>query len=315
MMETQQTENEKAKKRIVSVPEDQGDQENGENSGLKTLGILPMTGEEPYAELRAKVIKFRKQMDDSRWDLAEVLFAVNGGGSKKTEDRIYRRWGYDSFESYLSSEVSLIVRSAAYMTRIHQTVMVDLVQNLPSKNREEILGLIKELSWTKVRKIEPLVRKNIILASNLKSWIKKISKMNTDEIDLEVKILLAKDNGEDLDSEAIEPKTSKSAKNLYFRNVEIDGYNTVESALTLAAKMLDSENRNHQLVMMAQDFLATNMAQTPKGGTERDGYLNKIGALFGVHLVAIDKETNRIVYGNRDDFKAALTDEGVKDAN
>ena len=299
----QQASDEKVERKIVILVEDDDSskEENGDDVSLNSE-IVPRTGREAYAELREKVLKCRDQTDASKWDFAEALYSVKGKSLKDKTDRVFHRWGYRSWEEYVNTEVLISIQTAQYLHRVHETFLVEFAGRLPARDRESVISAIKEIGWSKIRFMEPLVRKNIITSSNIRSWIKKAKKLNVIALEAEIKIAQGGKGG--VEGE----ENEKMSESVNFKFSKEQAY-VVREALELAGKMLDSEVRSHQMSMICQDFLSTNMAQTSNGTSERDGHLNKMGALYGLFLVAIDRETGRIVYGNRDDFKFALSDQ------
>ena len=65
----------------------------------------------------------------------------------------------------------------------------------------------------------------------------------------------------------------------------------------LKGGMLESQKPGHQLSMVCQDFVATNMAQKNPDQETKSLYLKKIGEILGVKLIAVDKESNNVVHG------------------
>lgn len=249
--------------------------------------VIPHTGREQFAAVRKSVIKYRGEIDNARWKLSEALFKVH-------DETIYAHWGYPSWEVYVSTEVGMTVRTAHYLVSMYGYFQIDLLEDVDGlkatderrikavARRDEIVEQIKELGWTKGKCLVGVLNRD-----NADEWLKKAREMSSTELEGEAKRAIQEAAGL---TEEVEVK-----KGVSFRMTE-GQLEPVENALEMAGGLLDSSNRGHQLSMICQDFVATNMAQKDKGSNRMGSYLNKVGAVFGVRIIAVDKETGKVVH-------------------
>jgi hypothetical protein len=254
----------------------------GKKTKLAVVGggkeVVPATGKEERADLRKKVIEARDSIDTARWTLAEALYEVH-------DKTVYRLWGYSSWEQYVESEVGMTVRTAHYLTSIHGWFSVDLAKKLSSEKMDELRERLRKLGWTKVRS---LVR--IADAENVSEWVDRAEKMSSADLEETVKRELKSLSGEGGSG----PTEVFKKKNFKLVDEQLQ---TVDQALEMAGGIADSEKPGHLLQLICQDFISTNMAGKEDGRTHKGRYLDKIGAVFGVKLVALDVETKKVVHG------------------
>lgn len=261
---------------------DQAKGGKGKKTKLAVVGgseVVPHTGKEERADLRKRVIDARDSIDQARWTLAEALHKVH-------EESVYRIWGYTSWEQYIESEVGMTVRTAHYLTSIHNWFSVKLAKALSSDKLDELRGKLRKLGWTKVRS---LVR--IADASNVDGWVERAEGLSSAELEETVKRELKAATGEG----ESEPTEKRKRKGFSLVEEQLD---TVEQALEMAGGIADSDKEGHLLQLICQDFIATNMAQKEGGQTHKGRYLDKIGAVFGVRIVAVDIGTKKVVHGD-----------------
>lgn len=251
--------------------------------------IVPHTGKETFAAVRQKVFEFRSAIDSARWDLSAALFKVN-------DETLYAHWGYPSWEAYIKNEVGMTVRTAHYLVSMYGYFQIDLLEDvsgLPKndatrkkavKRRDEIVKRLQDLGWTKGKCLVGILNRD-----NADEWLDKAKKMSTSELEAEAKRALNAAQGiEDV---------VETMKNVSFKLAEAQ-IEPVENALEMAGGMLESTKRGHQLSMICTDFIASNMAQKGKGKDRMGSYLNKVGSMYNVRLIAVDKETGKVVHND-----------------
>jgi len=251
--------------------------------------ILPHTGEEVFADLREAVLRQRDAIDSARWNLAEALFRVN-------DDAVYLQWGYPSWETYIATEVGMTARTAHYLIAMYGYFTVSLIEAVSGmsesdpkrieaiEKRNEIIGQIKELGWTKGKCLV-----GVLTLDNYEEWIEKAKSLSATELEGESKRALNTSKG--LSSTDVEVM-----KNASFRFAE-DQLAVVEQAIEMASAQLESDKRGHVLSMICQDYVATNMAQSENGQSKSGRYFDRLGTMFGVRLIAVHKETGKVVHG------------------
>lgn len=250
----------------------------GKKSHLQVVkGVVPHDGQEAYADLRTKVLGLRESIDKSRWEMAECMFKIH-------DESIYQHWGYNSYDQWVSVEMGMTVRTAQYLTAIYNWFMNEIGEKLSSADRNKMIDGIRKLGWTKARCLVGVTNKD-----NVHDWIKKAEGMSSTELESEAKRELAKIQGHD-------PGAVDNMTNMSFR-VADEQRTIVENALSVAENIADSNKKGHLLSLICQDFVASNMAKKGAPEKARGKYLDRIGAQFGVSVVAVDKETGKVVHG------------------
>lgn len=254
-----------------------------------SLSIIPHTGKEDYHELRHAVQEQRSVIDNARWLLAEALSRVN-------DNQIYHHWGYPSWELYVKTEVEMTSRTAHYLISMYEWFTVNIIDHVKDLDpedpkrvdavarRDEIIKSIKEMGWTKGKCLV-----GVLDLSNADEWIARANSMSATELEGVAKKALQELHG--MPSTGIE-----TMKNVSFRLAE-DQLSVVENAIQHGGGVLESEKRGHILSMICQEYLSTSMAQKEEGQSKKSRHFEKLGAIFGVRFIAMDKETGKIVHG------------------
>ena len=254
----------------------------------KAEGIIPHTGKEAAAELRQRVLRYKDEVDSARWNYAQALWEVK-------DEAAYANWGYPNFEKYIEVELNVKLRTVQYLTSMYEYFAFSLVGNLDDmsvsekdklnayKRRNDIIEDVKKLGWTKAKCLV-----DVLTLENADKWIKKATELPLNELEAEAKKALNKKKGITDPVEVMKFVSFKLAE----EQLEI-----VENAIELASGPAVSEKRGHLISLICQDFVATNMAQTDSGKTKYGSYFDKIGSMFGMRLIAVDKETGKVVHG------------------
>ena len=239
--------------------------------------IIPLEDTKFRKDLRVKVLEARDQVVESRWDLAGHLFKVK-------DETVYIHWGYKSFEEYLMVEVKLTERTGDWLIEMYDVFANQL------KIDEDTKKKIKQLGWTKAKSLSRLKKKKVLNKNNISKWISIADKSSAMELDNQIRAAIQKKTGE---GEEVEPMKNKTFR-LAPEQMEI-----VDNAIEMASKVLESEKPGHCISMVCQDFVATNMFQKRKDRSNMDHYLNKIAAILGVRLIAMDIESKKIVHNSK----------------
>lgn len=253
--------------------------------------VVPRSGSEPFSDLREAVLRQRDAIDSARWNLAEALFRVN-------DDAAYLQWGYPSWETYCESEVGMTARTAHYLIAMYAYFTVTLIEPVSGmaesdpkrveaiRKREDIIDQIKELGWTKGKSLV-----GVLNLDNYEEWLNKARLLSATELEGEAKKALNAAKGKGGDEVEV-------MKNASFRLAE-EQLAVVEQAIEIASAQLESDKRGHVLSMICQDYVATTMAQKEEGQTKRGRYFDRIGSMFGVRVIVVDKETGKVVHNEK----------------
>jgi len=254
-----------------------------EKSHLKVVGgegadgVVPHDGSEPYANLRQQVLDLKETIDQSRWLLAEVLFKVHDG-------TIFHRWGYNNFEQYVRTEVKMTERTGQYLVAMYNWFVNEIGPHLESdEERQRMIDGVRKLGWTKARCLI-----GITTPDNVFKWIEDALPLSSTELQsLARKALVEKKGGK-----------AEDVKDMKAFNLRLadDQHAIVLQAISLAGQIAESDKKGHLLSLICQDFVATNMAQNDAGQKNRGKYFNKIGAMFGVKLIAVENESGKVVH-------------------
>ena len=232
-------------------------------------------------DLRSEILKLKQSIDTDRWELAGHLMHVH-------DDMLYQRWGHMSFEDYVETEVGLTSRTARYLVSMYTWFVHKLGPKMSDGDREDMLAEVKDVGWTKARSLI-----KVTTPENVGQWLKRAKGMSTSDLEDVVRREYHKSNGGEEDE-------LDKMKGLNFGKVFEEQHDIVMQALSLAEKQADSDKKGHLISLVCQDFVASNMAQTEKGQTDRGKYFNKIAAQFGVRLIAVDIESGKVVHGKRE---------------
>lgn len=241
--------------------------------------LIPHDGKEEYADLREEVISSRGFIDRGRWQLAKALYQVH-------DRAIWENWGYLSWDEYVDSEVGMVVRTTQYLMAMYHCFYIDLGRGMTPEEKERIMERVSAIGWTKARALVGVVN-----ADNLDEWLEMARNMSSTELESATKKALLEQEGKD--SSGVE-----KMKNLAMRLSE-DQFEIWEQAFELGKGIADSEKKGHVFSMICQDFVATTMAQKGIPAERRQRYIDRIGAILGLRFIAIDKETGKVVHGEK----------------
>lgn len=254
---------------------------SGNKSEIERLpkSILPRSGREPYSELRERAISCKDGIDRGRWDLSEILYRIN-------REQIYLQWGYSSWEEYVQTEMEYTLRTAQYLTSIYEYFAITLSKDLSPEERQKVIDKIRDLGWTKARSLV-----DVATLKNLDKWIEKAKGMSSIELENATKSFLEKKSG---NSEGAEKKYLLS-----FRIAE-SGKKTCEDALAIAQGVTGVDDRGWNFGMVCLDYVATHFAGTDDKARNMGKHLEQIGVMLGVNIIALDTETGKVVYGEKE---------------
>ena len=240
--------------------------------------VVPHDGNEDHADIRGRILEARNRIDSARWEMSADLYRVH-------DSTLYQHWGYYSFDEYVSSELNMNVRTAQYLTSVYHCFYIQLSKELDESRHKEIMDRVSRLGWTKARSLV-----GVVDGGNIDEWLDRAEKIGSTELEGEAKRELVRKAGGD-------PNEIEKMKNIAFR-VSEDQHEVIASAVEIAKGVAESDKRGHLISLICQDFVATNTGPNSGGPTKIKGrYLDRIGAMLGVRIVAVDKETGKVIHG------------------
>lgn len=284
-------------------------------------------------KMRKRAVDVSSGLETGYMELAEVLYnlfdvPIDGDPANGPW---YKTWGYKTIGEFAEKELNIQRRKAEYLRGIWYRMEVELSDMDPQvKQRLVDLGwaklreLVKVITMKTASKWADTAEKcnYQMLCATIQKYqddvraaqeakgkgesysTPKITKENESQyagIPSEVgaswgsggssaPVSDTAEPDEELDNIPVAPKTS--AKNFVFFPDQLE---IVEAALKRAAELSNSSYNSHNLTVICQDFLATNLFGKP-GEEQMIRFLTKYEELFNVRLVVIDKDDDPI-YG------------------
>jgi hypothetical protein len=239
-------------------------------------------------------------------ELAEVLYLVWDTPVEGDPNRgpTYASWGYKTFAEYAEEELGLKRRKAEYLRNIGAKLNQDLA-GLDKDMKDKLVGL----GWTKVRLLT-----SVLNLKNVPDWVELAERASYPELAEAVKKyrdkkLAAKVKKEEESEKGAEDDTTEEAEdeeeelpeteNLKWEHFMLyePQHGTVTAALNRAKELSGSDKKGHNLEMICTDFLATNEFKKADDPEAKKRYIAKVEGLLGLKLIAIDPESESIVYG------------------
>jgi hypothetical protein len=235
------------------------------------------------SDLRKRMVGLCRVVDEAYFEMAGMLHRVSN-------DAIYLEWGYKSFQEYIETELNFTKRKAFYFVSLWHFFAIELAD-------EEIIRKIKPVGWSKAAKLV-----NVITKKNADYWIKKALVVTRDELETEIafyksrKHILPETPRSDA-QEFIAPEKVYKSFPLTISEAEI-----VDKALEHAQSIshIDSQARNLALICM--EYVSLNLGKRiEKNESKKEillGLLLRLEDTFGINIIAIDKTTKDVLYGN-----------------
>jgi hypothetical protein len=265
-----------------------GKKKSKEKVKFEASAIVPHNGKEHLGELRQKVIEAKETVDVARWLLAEGLYGVHDVAA-------FSHWGYPSWESYVDNEVGVTVRTAQYLTAMYHYFTVDIVEDVRKLDfdnkvrldaediQDHIIKEVRSLGWTKAKSLVGVVNRE-----NYEEWLEKAREMTSKDLNKATKAFLKGDAN---------PGPSEKFKR-WGAPLALEQHETVVGAVEMAKEITGSDKPGNCITLICQEFTASNMSME-KGDRSYSAYLNKTGAQLGVRLIAVDKDTGKIVHNKK----------------
>lgn len=224
-----------------------------------------------HEDIRQKVLDLRDKVEESYWDLSQVLYEVYGKS-------YYLEWGFGSWQQYVEQELDYKLRKAQYLISI---------QDWFSKMNESVQDWVKKLGWTRAKELV-----GIVTNENLEEWRAKVEGKTVKEI---IDLIQNRPQGSDDNVELKDGPSGGDDKDIPIRvsfKLFREQKANVDRALDLAMRMAESSKPGHAIDLICTDFLSTNA-----GIDDVAGLLKKIEHQTGVKLIGIDEKTDSVVFG------------------
>lgn len=284
-------------------------------------------GSKPWADkMRKRAKEVSGGLETGYMELAEVLynlFDVPVDGDPKNGPWI-KVWGFKTIGDFAEAELNLNRRKAEYLRGIYYRLEVEL-EDMDPKIKQRIVAL----GWSKVRELI-----KVLTVKNAEKWLNVAEQSNHPDLLASIqkyqdkaKIAKeAKENGEkyvtpspakiskgDLPTafEMQPPPTAKTSpeeddddldnipevSQSTFKGFKFfkDQWEIVQAALARAKELSNSQVDSHNLSVICQDFLATNLFGKP-GPDQVIRFMAKYEKLLNVRIVVIDQDDDPI-YG------------------
>ena len=206
-------------------------------------------------------------VDKGKWELAQLLYSVH-------DEMLYGYWGYDSFDSFVESEITAFgVRTARYLVSVYKFFFKQL--SLSKESEEKLKGI----GWSKAKTLIGHVD-----GENVDKWLDVAKEQTTDTLKKQLS------ESKEIKKDEPQEKFKKVKFTLSEEQNEI-----VDHAIELASSALDSDKPGHLISMICQDFVATNMVE--RGDGEKYAFFDKFASMLGCEVIVV--EGKKIVHGKK----------------
>jgi hypothetical protein len=295
------------------------------NSALVQAEVLDISNAKEGGEVWANKIRTRAkqlsgQLETGYMELARLLYNVCD--TKSTEppfDPIYKTWGYNSFENYAEEELGINEGKAKALRRAWFRLEVELASMDPADKKAIIA-----LGWSKVNQLV-----KVLTPQNAKEWAERAAGENYATMCVSVRTYqqnVAKALQEAQKQASTQPaqqypfdppsektlnvplpeKQKLYHKYMYFTESQ---YEIIELALSKAAMLYGKANEAMVLTGLLTEWLSTTI--TGDGADAKIKYFSKFEKQIGMDLIAVESETDRIVYGYETLERLASKTEGT----
>lgn len=243
-------------------------------------------------KVRADAIKYRDNVEENYLKLGKVLDTV----MRAVDDRqtaVYRNWGFQDFDEYCERELGFRARKGYYLMGAYRQIDRG---KLPKDT-------IKRLGWSKAALLAPLAESGVIDENNGEKWVEKVADKSSTEVRAMVKHARDKSSGNarggsSSSSSSRATTGSTSPEELYHFKVSLfkDQHENLQTALAKAKTITGSDKMPWLVDCIAMAF---NSECYSEHTDALDETLKRVERVFGVKLIAIKDENQRIVFGER----------------
>lgn len=262
-------------------------------------------------KVRRRAKQLSGAINRGEMELAEILWNVYDTPIEGDSNRgpVWAGWGFDSFAHYAEEELGLKRRKAERLRQIWMNVEVRLGDRVDRKLKKRLYNL----GWTKVREIAPL-----LTPKNFEKWVTMAEEKTYADLTAHTKVFRervaeARDRRERIRLyETVEETDEYKEEEDLLDTVEHDKpemkvmvtqfgmfeeqLETVEQALKQAAQVTGSDKRSRNLSLVCLDFVA-HSGINKKGSNPVVRYMARMEKSTGIRIIAVDPETNNVVYG------------------
>lgn len=212
----------------------------------------------PASELRAQALALKGKVNSTLIELAEILHVIYN--TEKWKD-----FGFNSFEAYVETELSIGYRSAMYSV------------NIISKVKEHNIPMLQamQLGWGRLRALLPH-----LTAKNAETLLDMASTKSVREIQTELK-------SDAPTGDSSLPETKKLSFDCTPAEAAV-----VFDALDEAKKRLDTQSISSALEFLAQEWLMANEGETSQ--TSLQDIITFCERNYGVILSAAENATQNL---------------------
>lgn len=233
---------------------------------------------EDSKQLRERLYVSKKAIDSEFFVLAGLLTRAFDLGAHKD-------WGYQTWKEYVEVELGMSVRKAQYLMQLWQWFALKIKD--PSVRQK-----VKEIGWTKAKELVGICNED-----NVDEWVEIAAQSSVKDLAEKVKDAFSDSKRDILDKE--EPRRSFSVV------LVGEQWENVQRAMTIAEEVTGSNKKGHLLDLIATDFVTNNVFPNNPDDATIIRYLAKFESLLGVRIIAVDKESLVVAFGE-DTLRAIL---------
>lgn len=234
---------------------------DGENEKSKLKIDLPVLAEGSLLAARPSDVRELTRslvsvVERSYTYIAQLLHRIR-------DERLYKGWGFTSFQSYVREELNFEIRKANYLVGISDVMIRKL--NVP-------IDKLDKIGWTKAKELV-----SVIDEENKDDLMKDAEVLTVDEVKDKVRVMKRGS-----DASVLHPIK------FIFDKEQIDN---IDHALEIAAEVCKkagkpSENKNHLLDMIALEFARTHASEATDYSLST--YVNAIERRFGCKILVFN---------------------------
>lgn len=198
-------------------------------------------------ELRKRIKAVAEEMQGSEMNLALLL-------EQASIRKLYKDWGYDSFEEYVSDDLGMDGRKCYYL--------ISIVEQFRKSNTP--IEVLERIGWTKSRAIAPM-----LTGPDGPKWVERAGRTPRSELEKQVQ----------------EAKGGEVFHTMHFRLAE-EQFEVVQEALAVAKIKAKSDKPGHLLTCLAMDFLSN---ITDERGQALEWWVKKLEQVYSARVFIVDK--------------------------
>lgn len=227
---------------------------------MEEAKIMKAPTKKEIVSLRERAKELVREIDRCQIELAEILYKVK-------YHQLWKQWGYKSFNDYVNRELSLRTGKSFYLIQIYQKLIIDA-----KVKKEEI----KEIGWSKVKEIAPIITEN-----NKQELLLKVKQDCVEELSEEVREI----------KNTIVEENTEPLHIIRFGLYETQ-YQLWKTAIEKAMKLTNSENMNQIVECILHEFLSGTLEKPEE---ELKCFLERAERVYNIKLIAIKGE--KVVFG------------------